>query len=37
MNTEPLIFMIIVQSLVTLAMVYCFWLVLKKPKSTKKS
>jgi hypothetical protein len=36
MNTEPLFFMIIVQTLVTSAMIYCFWLVLKKPKDTKK-
>jgi hypothetical protein len=32
MNIEPLILMIIVQSLVTVAMIYCFRLVLKKPK-----
>ena len=34
MNTEPLIIMITVQSLVTTAMLYCFWKVLKKQKGT---
>lgn len=36
MNTEPLILMITVQSLVTIAMVYCFRKVIRKQKNTEK-
>lgn len=35
MNTEPIILMITVQSMVTITMIYCFWKVLRGSKGPK--